>query len=107
MFKQADAITKQEGYQVDMDFIEQSSVEALLHNRRGSDHDLFDACDHFCQFNSVLDAVGDERHRPFRLDPFRWGRWVTTTTGAPMGWWPPHPWVSSYNLRPATNALPC
>src|SRR5713226_157373 len=32
------------------------------------------------------------------------GRWVTTTTGAPTGWWPPHPLVSSYNLRPATNA---
>src|SRR5712691_3587638 len=25
-------------------------------------------------------------------------------TGAPTGWWPPHPLVSSYNLRPATNA---
>src|SRR5712692_5869428 len=32
------------------------------------------------------------------------GRWVTTTTGVPTGWWPPHPLVSSYNLRPATNA---
>src|SRR6266567_6011754 len=32
------------------------------------------------------------------------GRWVTTTTGAPTGWWPPHPLVSSYNLRPATSA---
>src|SRR5712692_5600484 len=73
MFKQADTITKQEGNQVDVDFVEQSSVEALLHNRRGSYHDFFDACHHFCLFNSALDAVGDESHRPSLLDPFRWG----------------------------------
>src|ERR1700694_3440658 len=73
MFKQADTVTKQERYQVDVDFVEQSSVEALLHNRRGSHHDLFDACDHFCLYNSRLEAVGDESHRPFLLDPFRWG----------------------------------
>src|ERR1700694_1834299 len=73
MFKQADTVTKQEWHQVDVDLVEQSSVEALLHNRSGSDHDRFLACDHFCLFNSALDAVGDESHRPFLLDPFRWG----------------------------------
>ena len=54
MVKQADTVTKQEWYQVDVDFVEQSSVEALLHNRRGSYHDLFDACDHFCLFNNAF-----------------------------------------------------
>src|SRR6266852_4356276 len=72
MFKQADPVTKQEWDQVDVDFVEQSSVEALLHNRCGSYHDVFDACDHFCLFNGALDAVGYESHRPFLLDPFRW-----------------------------------
>src|SRR5579859_4475809 len=73
MFKQADAITEQEWNQVDVDFVEQSSVEALLHNRRGSYHDRFLACDHFRLFKSAFNAVGDERHRPFLLDPFRCG----------------------------------
>ena len=73
MFKQADTVTKQEWYQVDVDFVEQSSVEALLHNRRGSYHDVFDACDHFCLFNSAFNAISYESHRPFLLDPFRWG----------------------------------
>ena|SRR5450755_2147900 len=60
MFKQVDSVTKQEWYQVNVDFVEQSSVEALLHNRRGSYHDLFAARDHFCLFNSTFKAVGDE-----------------------------------------------
>lgn len=34
MFKQADTVTKQEWHQVDVDFVEKSSVETLLHNRR-------------------------------------------------------------------------
>src|SRR5438270_6759302 len=33
MFKQANTVTKQEWDQVNVDFVEQSSVEALLHNR--------------------------------------------------------------------------
>jgi len=41
MVKQADTVTKQEGDQIDVDFVEQSRVEALLHNRRGSGHDRF------------------------------------------------------------------
>src|SRR5690349_16414821 len=73
MFKQADTITEQEGDQVDMDFVEQSSVETLLYNRRRNDCDVFAACDYFCLFNGAFKAVGDEGHRPFLLDPFRPG----------------------------------
>src|SRR5258706_8875189 len=72
MFKQADTITKQEWDQVDVDFVEQSSVEALLRNRRGSYHDRFAACDHSRLFKSAFNAVGYEGHRPFLLDPFWW-----------------------------------
>src|SRR5260370_34116875 len=60
MFKQADTVTKQEWYQVDVDFVEQSSIEALLHNRRRSYGDCFNARDHFCLFNSAFNTVGDE-----------------------------------------------
>ena len=34
MFKQADTVAKQKGNQVDVDFVEQPQVEALLHKRR-------------------------------------------------------------------------
>ncbi len=32
MFKQADTVTKQEGYQVDVDFVEQPGIEALSYS---------------------------------------------------------------------------
>lgn len=47
VLKQANTtITKQDGYQVSVDFIKQPSVEALRHNSRGGCKNLFVACDH-------------------------------------------------------------
>ena len=44
MFKQADTVTKQEWDQVDVDFVKQSCVEALLYNCRGGYRDTLVAC---------------------------------------------------------------
>src|SRR5690242_4075390 len=73
MLKQADTFAKHKRDQVDVDFVEQSSVQALLRNRCGSYRDRFVTCNRFCLLNSAFKSIGDERHRPVLLDPFRCG----------------------------------
>jgi len=72
MLEQSDAITEQDRRQVDMYFVEQPGLEALLRDTRGGDGHILVACGLLCLTNGAFHAVGHEGERRTLLDPFLW-----------------------------------
>jgi hypothetical protein len=74
ILEQANALTKQNWYEVDADFVQQPGFEALLRNICATDANTFVAREFFCFCNGAFDAIGDEGERRIWLvDPFLLG----------------------------------
>src|SRR6266516_8066586 len=72
--EQADAAPEQDGHQVDVDLVEESRSDALLHDARGAHADVLVASDRFGLREGALQSVGDERERRSFIDPLWWDR---------------------------------
>src|SRR5215211_7303014 len=72
--EQADAAAEQDGYQVDVDLVEESRPDALLHDARGAHADVLVAGDRFRLLEGAFQAVGDEGERRSFVDPLLWDR---------------------------------
>src|SRR5262245_62594932 len=72
MVEQSDTLSEQDRRQVDMDFVEQPGLEALLRETRGGYRHILVACGLLCLTNGAFNAVGDECERRSLLDPFLW-----------------------------------
>jgi hypothetical protein len=105
--EQADTCAQQERHQVDMDFVEQSGLEALLHDRGGGNDDTLLSGDRPGLRDGAFHSVADEGERPFLLDPFWRGSMGHHNDWDVQGMSAPHPLVRSNNLRPATSAPIC
>jgi hypothetical protein len=68
--EQSDTTTEQDGHQVDMDFVKQSGLEALLGDAGGAYRDTLVPCNLPGLLNGAFYAVGDESERRSFLDPF-------------------------------------
>jgi hypothetical protein len=60
MVEQADAAPEQDGHQVDVDLVQESRPEALLHDARGAHADVLVPGDRLRLLEGALEAVGDE-----------------------------------------------
>ncbi len=85
MLEQSDALSQQDGHQIDGYFVKQSHFYALLHDLRGGYDDILIPCCMFCLANGTFNAICDEGERRSSLDPFLWdamgnnkARYVTT-----------------------------
>jgi hypothetical protein len=58
--KQANSFTKEDGYKMDMDFIQQAELKALLCNIRSGDSYIFTISRRFGLCNRTLDAIRDK-----------------------------------------------
>ncbi len=88
---------------VDVDFVEESSVEALLDGVGAVDSNGLPASCSFGLVDSGFDTVGDEVHsRVGRCHPS--GMWWVSTNAGPQAWFPPHPWALSKVRRPVSMA---
>jgi nucleotide-binding universal stress UspA family protein len=61
--EQADAAAEQHGYQVDVDLVEESRSDALLHDAGGAHADVLVAGDRFGLLEGAFESVGDEGER--------------------------------------------
>ncbi len=102
MLKQPDTCAQQDRCQIDMDFVEQPGLEALLRDLRASYDNVFAARGCLCQLDSPLDAFGDKCERQIFPGPLRRDRWVTIKTGTFSGCLPPQAREASKSPRPVT-----
>ncbi len=70
----ADAAPEQDGHQVDVDLVQESRSDALLHDARGAHPDVLVASDRFGLLQGALQSVGDEGERRSFVDPLWWDR---------------------------------
>src|SRR5438477_10495441 len=70
--EQPDAITEQDGCQINAYFVEKPRFQALLRDTRGGYGHVLVACTHFCLCNRAFDAVGDEGEGRSFVNPFLW-----------------------------------
>src|SRR5215213_4979791 len=61
--EQADATPEQDGYQVDVDLVQESRSDALLHDTRGAHADILVTGDHLGLLKGALKSVSDEGER--------------------------------------------
>jgi hypothetical protein len=102
--EQSDAVAEQDGHQVHVYLVEQSSPDALLGDAGGAHGDVLVARDRSRLLDGAFDAVRDERERRSLVDPFLRGGMGDDEAGTPKGRLPPHPLVMSNVLRPVTIA---
>src|SRR5512133_3535777 len=72
--EQSDAAPEQDGHQIDVDLVQESRSEALLHDARSAHADVLVAGDRFGLLEGALESVGDERERRPFVDPRWWDR---------------------------------
>ena len=72
--EQADATPEQDGHQVDVDLVQESRSDVLLHDARGAHADILVTGDRFGLLQSAFQAVGDEPERRSFIDPRWWDR---------------------------------
>ena len=58
--EQPDSCPKQDRHQIDMDFIQQSGLDALLGDSRAGYGDVLVPCGLLCLTNGAFNAIGDE-----------------------------------------------
>ena len=63
MLEQSGTFSEQYGHQVDMYFVKQSGLDALLRDTSGTYTHILIGCDRFCLFDGAFNAVRDERER--------------------------------------------
>src|SRR5215207_5243249 len=74
MVEQSDTVSEQDGRQVDLYFVKESRVDALLRDAGGAYTDGLVACYRFRLLYGAFDAVRDERERRSFVNPFLWER---------------------------------
>jgi hypothetical protein len=67
--EQSDAAPEQNGHQVDVELVQESRADALLHDARGAHADILIAGDRFRLLQGAFQAVGDKRERRSFIDP--------------------------------------
>src|SRR4029450_5278459 len=72
--EQADAAPEQDGYQVDVDLVQESRSDALLHDAGGAQADVLVAGHPLGLPEGAFEAVGDEGERRSFIDPRWWDR---------------------------------
>ena len=72
--EQSDAAPEQDGHQIDVDLIQESRSDALLHDACGAHADVLVASDRLRLLEGALEAVGDERERRSFIHPLLWDR---------------------------------
>ena len=70
--EQSDTVTEQDGHQVDLYFVKQLGLEALLHDIRARYGDILVPCGFLCLTNGTFNAICDEGEGRSFLDPFLW-----------------------------------
>ena len=61
--EQSDAAPEQDGHQVDVELVQESRSDALLHDARGAHADVLVAGDRLGLLQGALESVGDEPER--------------------------------------------
>src|SRR5215211_9179668 len=72
--EQADAAPEQDRHQVDVDLVQESCPEALLHDAGGAHADVLVAGNRLRLLQGAFEAVGDEGERRSVIDPRWWDR---------------------------------
>src|SRR5574341_222312 len=70
MIEQPDAVSEQQGYQVNMDFVHQSRVETLLQDTGGAYDDILVSRCFLGVTNGAFNPIGDKGERRSFVDPF-------------------------------------
>ncbi len=70
VIEQLDTVKEQNGHQVDVDFVQESSLKALLHDTGSAHRNRLLASNLLCYFYRAGHAVGYEREGRSGLDPF-------------------------------------
>ena len=71
--EQSDTVTQQDGREIDVDFVEQPGLDALLCDTRAAYGDIRAPCCFLCLANGAFNTVGDEGERRSFLEPLLWG----------------------------------
>src|SRR5215216_564149 len=90
MVEHPDAVSEQDGHQVDVYLVEESRSDALLHQARADHADVLVARDRFGLLSGAFEAVRDEPERRSFVNPLLWDcmtnnkdRYVQGVSGTP------------------------
>jgi hypothetical protein len=85
MVEQPDTTAKQDGYNINVDFVHKVRVEALLQDTRSTYNDIFIPRGFLSLTNGTFNAISDKGEWRSFLDPFLWNCMGNNKTGFPGG----------------------